>query len=231
MQNNDELPCFKCGKTHRADPTRGEDLLAVFKKAYEYVTTNHPEDLEEAREFLKINIEEVSKEFFFRQYVHVVYCSGFRYATVKAKWPEIEKTYLNFDYSKVTKHGMFVEQQASKIINHKGKIKAILRTARLLHTTPDDRFTMFLRRVKTDIDTLTELSYIGDVTKYHLGFCLGLDVAKPDVHVQRLADHYRTDPLSMVQQLAKATKQPVRIVDAVIWRASEQGVIHWVNPE
>ena len=71
--------------------------IEVFEIAKNYIIANYPSDIETAMEFLKINLDEVDKTFFMGQYVHVVYCSGFKYQIVSERWDKIENAYYYFD--------------------------------------------------------------------------------------------------------------------------------------
>lgn len=201
-------------------------LIQVFNEAFDFVSCKYPDELTSVYDFLKIDLEQVDKRFFYAQYIHVVYCSGFKWKVVNERWPEIEAAYHEFDYNYVSRNPHSTRQNAEKIINHQAKIKAIINTAHYLREVSEEKFKQFLRDGKKNINLFTQLPYIGDITKYHLGLCLGFDVAKPDVHIQRLADYYRMDPFEMVNQLSAQTGHPVRIIDAVLWRASEQRIVH-----
>jgi len=176
-------------------------------------------------EFLKIKLEEVDKEFFMRQYTHVVYCSGFKYQIVSDRWDEIEDVYYFFDVDSIVLFADQIQEEAMKIIGHKKKIEAILSTAKWLKTLSQDRFMRFLKDSSKNVNLFKQLGYIGDITKYHLALCLGFDVSKPDVHITRIATKFNEDPLLLCKNLSAKTGYPVRIVDAILWRASEQRVL------
>lgn len=72
---------------------------------------------------------------------------------------------------------------------------------------------------------LAELPWIGDVTKYHLAKNFGMNVAKPDVHLQRLADREGCTVHSLCDRLAKATGWRIATVDTLLWRACANDVI------
>ena len=201
-------------------------LIDVFREAEQYVKINYPEDIKNAWEFLRIPLAEIDRHFFFLQYVHVVYCSGFRYAVVKEKWPQIQEAYCDFDYIKVNWNREQVRKAAEKIINHKAKINAILEVAATLSDWREEYFKSFLKSAEKNIDVFESLPYIGKVTKYHLGICMGFNLVKPDTHIQRLADHYGLDPFEMCETLSNQTGYPIRLIDAILWRASEQGAIN-----
>lgn len=69
------------------------------------------------------------------------------------------------------------------------------------------------------------LPWIGGITKYHLAKNFGADVAKPDVHLARLAKHEGVTPQALCERLAAATGYRVATVDVVLWRACAIGAI------
>jgi hypothetical protein len=69
------------------------------------------------------------------------------------------------------------------------------------------------------------LPWIGGITKYHLAKSYGLDFAKPDVHLQRLADLEGVTAQELCARLAPELGWKVRTVDLVIWRACATGIL------
>jgi hypothetical protein len=69
------------------------------------------------------------------------------------------------------------------------------------------------------------LPHIGGITKYHLAKNFGAQVAKPDVHLQRLADLHGCTAQALCEQLAAATGYKVATVDVVLWRACAERII------
>jgi len=72
---------------------------------------------------------------------------------------------------------------------------------------------------------LEGLPFIGRVTKYHLARNLGLDYAKPDRHLSRLASRYGTDVQSFCEGISRQSGDRVGTVDVVLWRAANLGII------
>lgn len=70
------------------------------------------------------------------------------------------------------------------------------------------------------------LPWIGEITKYHVAKNLGLQYAKPDVHLQRLAETFSTTPQQLCEDLAKASGYKVATVDTLLWRAAAVGVLN-----
>jgi hypothetical protein len=69
------------------------------------------------------------------------------------------------------------------------------------------------------------LPWIGEITKYHLAKNLGADVAKPDVHLQRLGLANGCTPEELCRRLASDSGFRVATVDVVLWRACATGLI------
>lgn len=67
------------------------------------------------------------------------------------------------------------------------------------------------------------LPHIGGITKFHLAKNLGLDVAKPDVWLERVAADSGEDVQTMCERLSSASGDRVATVDYVIWKACQQG--------
>lgn len=92
----------------------------------------------------------------------------------------------------------------------------------------ENRETLFERyQATTDpIGFLQSLPWIGPVTSFHLAKNLGADVAKPDVHMERLARRDRTDTHRLCRRLSKQTGYRVATIDTVLWRACADGLLN-----
>lgn len=72
---------------------------------------------------------------------------------------------------------------------------------------------------------LVTLPWIGDITKYHLAKNFGVDVAKPDRHLVRVAGEYGTTYDELCRRLSEEVGDRIGTVDYVIWRAANLGMI------
>lgn len=72
---------------------------------------------------------------------------------------------------------------------------------------------------------LRTLPWIGEVTSYHLAKNLGADVAKPDVHMERLARRERTTTHRLCRRLSRQTGYRIATIDTVLWRACADGLL------
>ncbi len=75
------------------------------------------------------------------------------------------------------------------------------------------------------IEAIDDLPHIGGITKYHLAKNFGLNVAKPDRHLQRLADREGVSPQALCERLARESGDRVTVVDLVLWRACNLGLL------
>jgi hypothetical protein len=120
------------------------------------------------------------------------------------------------------------DQPIFSVFKHAGKARAIdmiFRSGeRLLneYIAADDK-----------LDFLESIPWIGPITKYHAAKNFGLDVVKPDVHLQRLSAAYGTTPEDLCQHYAAATGYRIATIDTILWRAcavnildSKTGTLH-----
>lgn len=69
------------------------------------------------------------------------------------------------------------------------------------------------------------IPFIGKITKFHLAKNFGADVAKPDVHLKRLADLHGTTAQALCESLSAASGYKARTVDLILWMACAKHVI------
>lgn len=73
------------------------------------------------------------------------------------------------------------------------------------------------------IDFCGTLPYVGPTTKFHAAKLLGVDCAKPDVWLTRVAAASGEDVQELCTRLASESGDTVATVDYVIWRSCERG--------
>jgi hypothetical protein len=92
------------------------------------------------------------------------------------------------------------------------------------HRIESEGFEAF--RVRIEGDTMSELEkfpYIGTVTKFHLAKNLGLDVAKPDRHLVRVANRFGyEDVQKMCRDIFDICGDKIAVADLVLWRFEER---------
>lgn len=113
------------------------------------------------------------------------------------------------------------KDEGSDTIGHLGKRKAIKEMEQ-----KDDFIPLFIKKLQngTDeekIELLGQLGWIGNITKYHLARNLGIDCAKPDRHLVRLAEKFGYDNVQdMCKFISKCVGDRIGTVDVVLWRYS-----------
>ncbi|MFW9971721.1 MAG: hypothetical protein ACFFDF_16130 [Candidatus Odinarchaeota archaeon] len=149
------------------------------------------------------NIENIDKKIFFREYVWVVINSGMKNQVAekifKEFWIDIqlENKTLNYD-----------------VIKHPHKNQAI----RKVYNRLDFYFNHFLES-RNKLKFLENLPHIAHITKYHLARNLGLDVAKPDRHLVRIANLFNhNDVQKFCKKISELTQDRIGVVDLVFWR-------------
>ena len=110
------------------------------------------------------------------------------------------------------------------VFKHKGKAAAI----EAIWSDREVLLSMY-RGAKDDaerLELLVALPWIGHITKYHLAKNFGMNVAKPDVHMQRLADREGCSVQAMCERLAADVGLRAATIDVVLWRACANGIIN-----
>jgi hypothetical protein len=112
-------------------------------------------------------------------------------------------------------------ESASTVFGHQHKAAAI-------DEIWQHRVSLFRKLRKTDdlIEFCGRLPWVGPITKYHLAKNLGADVAKPDVHLNRLAEPEGLTAQELCERLANETGYRIATIDLVLWRAAANGIIH-----
>lgn len=114
-----------------------------------------------------------------------------------------------------------IGEPVSAVFGHKGKAAA-------METIWRDRDALFAGYMAAEdqLAFLEELPWIGEITKFHLAKGFGLNVAKPDVHLQRMADRHGTTVQALCEDLALQSGFRAATVDVLLWRAAATGLLN-----
>lgn len=120
---------------------------------------------------------------------------------------------------------LVADQPIAAAFGHKGKVSAI-------EDTWERRESRYLEFLDADAQSTAQvlnwcesLPWIGGITKYHLAKNLGVDCAKPDRWLVRLANVEGETVDALCARLARATGDRVATVDVVLWRACAIGLV------
>lgn len=75
------------------------------------------------------------------------------------------------------------------------------------------------------LEFIQSLPHIGAITKYHVAKNFGLQYAKPDVHLQRLADREGCTAQQLCERLSASSGYKIATVDTLLWRACAVGIL------
>lgn len=144
-------------------------------------------------------------DVFWSEYSWVVINSGMKNQVAERIWHKV--------YPMVTAGGT-----ASAVFGHRGKTTAIDQVWR-------DRVELLAayQEAEDKLKWLQTLPWIGPTTCWHLAKNYGMDVAKPDRHLVRIAGAEGTHPLC--ERLSRLSGDRIATVDTVIWRAANLGWI------
>jgi hypothetical protein len=171
-----------------------KQALDFFKTAELYVRTNFNDELlrVESRKFENQNAIDFRNQFFY-----VVLNSGMTNQVAK-------KIYQRFIDS-----GFDIT-----VIGHPSKKKAIAQAL-----IKYKEWFEALKASNDKIEYLETLPWIKEITKYHLARNLGIDCAKPDRHLKRLAERFGySEVQTMCKELAKESGYRIGTVDVILWR-------------
>jgi hypothetical protein len=155
---------------------------------------------------------------FLEQYAWVVLASGMNDRVVRKVFPRIRRILDNFNYNNLLiDDKKRLHNQCLAVLNHPGKIKAIIET---LFYLKNITFKSIKLRIENEgINFIRLLPYMGKATSYHLAKNIGLDVAKPDRHLIRItALTSYPDVHTLCHVLSSAIAEKVSLIDLVLWR-------------
>lgn len=148
-----------------------------------------------------------SAEDFASEAIYVICNSGMRFTVARQIYDRVMLA-------------LAASQSSSSCFGHAGKTGAID------HIWQERKNLFEQFQVAPDkVEFCVSLPWIGDITKYHLAKNFGVDVAKPDVHLQRLAAEAGVDAQQLCEGLAEQTGFRVNTIDVVLWRACAIGII------
>lgn len=151
-------------------------------------------------------------EWFAWEAVHVIVNSGMKAQVAEGICRRIRP---------LLKHDLAIS--GSGVFGHKGKCAAIDQ----VWADRKDLYARFLA-LETNQERLAfceAIPWVGPITKWHLAKNWGVDVAKPDRHLVRLAEQHHTTTDELCWCLGAMDGSLVRMVDTALWRACNLGLI------
>lgn len=162
---------------------------------------------------------QISESEFLQELAWVILSAGMAETVVRRKFPEISKCFCNWESARrISDTAEECIQNALSHFRHERKIRAIATAAMMLAAS--DPFEKLRERVLGDpIRVLQSFPYIGPITAFHIAKNMGIQVAKPDRHLSRLA---QSSGFQSVEEfcgtIAHFLGEDIRRVDSVLWR-------------
>lgn len=153
-----------------------------------------------------------------RESAWVILCSGFREATVRQVFDYISLCFCDWESSdEIARNRSACVATALARFRNGKKIDAIARVADLVTETG---FAQIRRVIQADpINHLQKFPFIGPITSWHLAKNLGLNVAKNDRHLARIAARLGyADAHDLCGDVSEATGELISVIDVVLWR-------------
>jgi hypothetical protein len=164
--------------------------------------------------------EDLSESAFLREAAWVILSAGMRESVVRCKFPAISDCFLYWQSAAaINRCSENCYHSALRHFGHEKKIGAICTVAAIVE---QKGFDIVLKEMKDDpFEALRQFPYIGPVTSLHLAKNLGIQIAKPDRHLSRLAEHcgYH-DTQILCTDISQFTGDSIDVVDIVLWRYS-----------
>ena len=160
----------------------------------------------------------IAESDFLRESAWVILSSGMREIVIRKKFPDISLAFFQWKSArKISLHRNRCRINALRFFNHRRKIDAIIHIA--IHVWQKG-FCVVKESIQNEgISYVMHLPYMGPATAYHLLKNIGMQVAKPDRHLTRIANvlGYHS-PHLMALDIARTIGEKVTVVDLVLWR-------------
>lgn len=141
--------------------------------------------------------------------------------------PRLERAFMNYDIKVIAASPDLVRQQAAKVLDRPDKIGAIVSMAERLATEDWSSYRSRLTG-QNHLDFMQSLPWIGGTNRYHLARNIGLDYAKPDRLMCRVAERFGYESnqggvFAMVRDIKESTGEREGVIDIVLWRYEVEG--------
>lgn len=178
---------------------------AYFERIVAALKQHHPDAYDDSMQFKRTSKPANAKDFA-GKVIYVICGSGFKATIAKP---------ISTRCIAALKSG----RSAKTVFGHPGKASAIDQVWR-------DRKRYFEElKIAKGVDWFETLPFIGSITKYHIAKNCGFNVAKADVHLERLAKNWNTTVDKLCTHLVNQTGYRRAVVDSLLWEACRNKLI------
>lgn len=165
-----------------------------------------------------LNFYEISESCFLRELAWVILSAGMREQIIRKFFKYLTPHFYNWKSAEIiSRNEKKCFKKAIKIFKNEKKINGIIASAKIINQTG---YTNLKEKIEQNpIDTLKIFPYVGNITVYHLAKNIGLNVAKPDRHLVKIA---KNEGFNDVQEFCKyisdRCEDSIPVIDIVFWR-------------
>lgn len=162
--------------------------------------------------------QSVTERDFLRESAWVVLCSGFKESVIRNRFPALSRAFFSWhSASLIVENHELCRRRALRAFGSTRKIDAIIRIAAIVKTRGFKCIHDFL--LEEPLEFIATLPMMGAITSLHLAKNLGVQVAKPDRHLVRIARATgHRSPQRLCEELATLMHEQISVVDLVLWR-------------
>lgn len=166
----------------------------------------------------RLVFDQITEFDFLSEAAWVVLSSGMCESVIRKKFPRVSAAFFEWESAqKIAEYSAVCSKVALCHFNHSKKIGAIIQIA--VHVF-ERGFDLVREGIKQEgVNYIAKLPYMGPATSQHLAKNIGLQVAKPDRHLNRISQKagYCT-PHKMCGDIAEIIGEKLSVVDLVLWR-------------
>lgn len=155
---------------------------------------------------------------FLREAAWVVLSSGMSERVIRSIFPKISMAFMEWNSAAaILAEESNCREGAFQWFRHERKIEAIIEIA---SRVARDTFDHVAQHLRTDgIIYLQGFPFLGPATSVHLAKNLGMQIAKPDRHLKRIAERFQFSSVDgLCSTIADYVGDEIAEVDLVLWR-------------
>jgi hypothetical protein len=211
-----DMPDCQSSVNHSIDEEKRDAITIAYRKAKEIIIRAGFRDEITWQE--SVNIDRVTESDFLREHAWVALSAGMQERVIRNLFRGIASSFYDFQSAKIiVENKCACRNAALGYFNNQKKIEAIILMSQKIYADGFEKFkgSLYL----SPLETLQTLPYIGPVTCFHLAKNIGIQVAKPDRHLTRLANHAGYEDVQLFcRDISSQTGDSVPVVDIVLWR-------------
>lgn len=166
----------------------------------------------------EVKYEMITEQIFLSEISWVILASGMNDKVIRRVFPKIKSVMMDFESAEsICKEKKNCYDKAMKIFNHNGKIQAILYAAEYIRKYS---FNFIKSEIlKKGIKFIQTFPYLGKATAFHFAKNLGINLAKPDRHLNRISSVLGfNSPNDLCKEISKIIDEKISLIDLVLWR-------------